>query len=98
MAPRKSNGTGRRSMLPVYGAYNFKTQDPQINVLRTLVEDHFGHRVTHHDLKVIHDAGGPSVGCMQGWWLKGTTLRPTNPTIEATGRAIGYERVWRRMK
>lgn len=93
---KKINGHGRRT-LGVYGAYNFREKEPAIDVFRTLVEDHFGHRVTNRDLVQINEDGGPSVGCMRGW-LFGDTLRPTNAAMEAAGRSLGYERIWRRMK
>ena len=31
-------------------------------------------------------------------WFEGKTKRPQNATLEAAGRALGYHRVWRRMK
>jgi hypothetical protein len=81
----------------LYGAYVFKTKDPAIDILRTVVEDHFGHRVKNKDLQQISLEGGPSVACMRAWFF-GKTRRPQNPTLEAAGRALGYERVWQRMK
>jgi len=81
----------------LYGSYVFRTKDPAIDELRTLVEDHFGHRVTGKDLTRIHDEGGPTASCMRHWFF-GKTKRPTNPAIEAAGRALGYHRPWRRMK
>lgn len=81
----------------LYGAYVFKTKDPAIDILRTVVEDHFGHRVKNSDLQQITEDGGPSVACMRAWFF-GKTQRPQNPTLEAAGRALGYERVWKRMK
>jgi len=80
----------------LYGAYVFKTKDPAIDQLRTVVEDHFGHRVKHKDLQQITEEGGPSVACMRAWFF-GKTQRPQNPTLEAAGRALGYQRVWQRM-
>jgi hypothetical protein len=81
----------------LYGAYVFRTKDPAIDTLRTVIEDHFGHRVTGKDLGHIHEAGGPSTACMRAWFF-GKTRRPQNPTLEAAGRALGYKRVWQRMK
>jgi hypothetical protein len=94
---QKKKPTNGHTSSPVYGAYVFKTKDPAIDELRTVVEDHFGHRVTFKDLTHIHESGGPSVGAMQAWFFGGT-LRPQNPTLEAAGRALGYERVWQRMR
>ena len=84
------------SKAPTYGAYVFRTKDPEIDVLRTLVEDHFGHRVTKKDLKEVEISGGPKAGTMAGWFF-GKTRRPQNPTLEAAGRALGYQRKWVKM-
>lgn len=94
MAKKATNGTGR---LPIYKSYMFRTKDPAIDELRTIVEDHFGHRVTKKDLKEIQDGGGPTVGCMSGWFF-GKTNRPQNPTLEACGRTLGYKREWVKQK
>jgi hypothetical protein len=93
MPDKKSNGHLRG----VYGAYVFKTKDPSIDQFRTLAEDHFGHRVTAKDLTHVHEAGGPSASCMRQW-IFGKTMRPTNSAMEAAGRALGYQRVWQRMR
>jgi hypothetical protein len=82
--------------LPTYKAYVFRTKDPAIDELRTVVEDHFGHRVTNKDLKAIEEDGGPKLGTMRGWFF-GKTRRPQNPTLEAAGRALGYQRKWVKM-
>jgi hypothetical protein len=92
-AKRKRNG----SNLPLYKSYVFTTKDPEIDILRTLIENHFGARVNHKHLATIRGDGGPSIGAMQGWFFGGTR-RPQNPTLEAAGRAIGYRRVWQRMR
>lgn len=95
---RQRNGHARGgSTMKLYGAYVFRDKDPAINQLRTLVEDHYGHRVKNADLADISAQGGPSTACMHAWFF-GKTMRPTNPTLEAAGRAMGYERVWRRMR
>jgi hypothetical protein len=84
----------------LYGAYVFqrKEKDPSIDVYRTLAQDYFGRRnITHKDMVAINEAGGPSVSCVNQW-LYGKTLRPTNAAMEAAGRALGYQRVWQRMR
>ena len=86
---KKSNG------LRPYKAYLFKDKDPVIDELRTIVEDHFKHRVNRPDLRKITEGGGPGLGCMAGWFF-GATRRPQSATLEAAGRAIGYRRVWRK--
>lgn len=83
----------RKNGPPIYKSYVFKDKDPVIDQLRTLIEDHLGRRVTRKDLVDISDLGGPTAGCMSSWFF-GDTCRPQNPTIEAAGRAIGYERRW----
>lgn len=94
MAAKKSNGHGRQ---PLYASYVFKDKDPAIDEFRTLVEDHFGHRVANRDLTEISNDGGPNSSTMRAW-LFGKTRRPTNATLEAAGRAMGYQRVWQRMR
>lgn len=79
----------------VYGAYLFTTKDPVIDELRTMVQDTYGRL----NMKVLHQIerdGGASAGAMKGWFM-GDTKRPTSPAIEATGRAMGWERRWARM-
>jgi hypothetical protein len=74
-------------------AYLFRTKDPVIDQLRTMVEDKFGHRVTRKDLRVIEENGGPKAGTMAGWFFGGIK-RPQSATTEGCGRALGYERQW----
>jgi hypothetical protein len=82
--------------MKTYSAYMFKTKDPVIDELRTLIEDAEGARVTGHHLKKIQEQGGPSKAAMRGWFF-GKTRRPQSPTIEAAGRAIGFKRKWVKM-
>jgi hypothetical protein len=77
----------------IYGAYRFRSKDPCIDELRTLVEDHFGRRVNNKDLSKVKESGGPSAVTM-GAWFFGKTKRPQSATLEAAGRAIGYKRKW----
>jgi hypothetical protein len=83
-------------MAKLYGSYRFTTKDPAIDEIRTLVEDHFGRRVNGKDLGAVKESGGPAAGTMAAWFF-GKTRRPQSATIEAAGRAIGYQRVWRKM-
>lgn len=94
MATKKTNGTGR---MPIYKSYVFRTKDPVIDELRTLAEDTYGVRVNGKTLGEITQEGGPSTSCMREWFF-GKTRRPTSATVEAAGRAMGYKRVWQRMK
>jgi len=83
---------------PTYRAYVFPgEQDPAIDQLRTLAEKHFGHSLKHGDLVEINRDGGPSIGCMDAWFRR-KTKRPNHATLEAAGRAMGYERTWKRMR
>lgn len=83
--------------MKTYKAYLFRTKDPAIDELRTLVEDVYGERVNNKALTDIEKNGGPTVGCMRGWFF-GKTQRPQNPTLEAAGRSFGYRRTWVKMK
>jgi len=89
----KKNG----GALKLYKSYTFRDKDPAIDEFRTLVEKHFGRPVSNRELKQITEDGGPSTGAMHSWFF-GTTRRPQNPTLEAAGRAMGYRRVWQRMR
>ena len=77
----------------VWRAYVFRDKDPVIDELRTLVEDHFGERVSSSQLRKIMEAGGPSQSCMAAWFF-GSTMRPQSASVEAAGRAMGYRRAW----
>ena len=80
-------------MAPLYKSYVFKAKDPSIDELRTVVEDHFGRRVTRKDCKQIELGGGPRSGTVANWFF-GATKRPQSATLEAAGRALGYKRKW----
>lgn len=84
-------------MSKLYKSYLFRAKDPAIDALRTVIQDVHGARITSKTLKSIEIGGGPSASCMGGWFF-GKTKRPQNATIEAAGRAVGYSRVWRKMK
>jgi hypothetical protein len=80
-----------------YGSYRFRDKEPVIPMTQTLLEDVYGRRVDSKMFGDIEKNGGPTVGCMRGWFF-GQTKRPKNETIEATGRALGYQREWVKMK
>lgn len=80
-----------------YKSYMFRNKEPAIDMTRTLFEDVFGRRVDNKMLKEIEKNGGPTSSCMRGWFF-GATKRPKNETLEASGRALGYQRVWVQMK
>jgi hypothetical protein len=80
-----------------YDAYRFTSKDPAIDAFRTVAQDYFRKRILiAEDYRQIEEQGGPTAGCIKQW-LVGKTRRPQNATLEAAGRALGYQRVWRRM-
>lgn len=83
--------------MKLYKSYSFKTKDPVIDELRTLVEDAFGERVRHRHLAKVEADGGPSASAMRNWFF-GKTKRPLSSAVEAAGRSIGYKRTWTKMK
>jgi hypothetical protein len=80
-----------------YQSYLFTTKDPVIDEMRTLVQRELNGKLTRKGLKVIEEAGGPKAATISNWFF-GKVKRPQNASIEATGRALGYKRVWERMK
>lgn len=95
---KRTYKTARRDGMTVYGAYRFTTKDPAIDAIRTVMQDHFGKRnLKPEDYAEVHEQGGPTGGCIKSWF-EGKTKRPQNATLEAAGRALGYERVWRKQK
>jgi hypothetical protein len=97
MAKKIKRANGNVYTAPLYKAYLFTTKDPVIDELRTLAEDFFKEKVNGKNLGEIEKGGGPKIGTMKQWFF-GKTKRPTNATIEAAGRSIGFERTWRRKK
>ena len=78
----------------LYRSYMFRSKDPVIDELRTIVQDVTGDTtLSTNTLSSIEDDGGPTVSCMQGWF-RGKTKRPQNCTVEAVGRALGMKRTW----
>lgn len=86
------NGHGR-GVLRLYKSYMFRGKDPTIDELRTRIQDSNRGRLDGNILGKITEEGGPSEGCMRAWFF-GDTKRPTNATLEAAGRAIGFKRIW----
>lgn len=77
-------------------AYLFRTKDPVIDELRTLIQDEYGGKLNRKVLKDIEEKGGAKANTTAGWFFK-EVRKPQNPGVEATGRAIGYHRPWRKM-
>lgn len=80
----------------VWGAYLFKDKDPAIDGARTLLRDALG-GLTRKHLAIVEANGGPVVATLEAWF-SGDTLKPQNPSMEACGRAVGYQRVWKKME
>ena len=81
----------------IYKSYVFRTKDPAIDAIRTVVQDYYGKRnIGKTEYKEIEEKGGPSWSTVRQWF-DGKTRRPQNATLEAAGRALGYERVWRKV-
>ena len=79
--------------MKLYKSYMFRSKDPAIDVMRTMIQKSTTTKITRETLKAIEDGGGPSAGCMHGWFF-GKTKRPQNATLEAAGRAMGKKRIW----
>ena len=71
----------------MYKTYRFKGQDPAINQVKTMFLE--------ADMKMAHLSRDSrvSTSTMRNWF-NGTTMRPQNATIEAAGRALGFQREW----
>lgn len=83
-------------MRTVNAAYLFKSKDPVIDELRTMIQDRYGGKINRKVLRAIEANGGAKANTTAGWFFK-AVRKPQNPTVEATGRAIGYHRKWAKM-
>jgi len=81
--------------MKIYRSYMFRTKDPVIDELRTLVQDTYGN-VKNKALTTIERDGGPSSSAMYNWF-HGKTRRPQSAAVEACGRALGYKRTWTKL-
>ena len=82
--------------MKLYKSYMFRGKDPVIDQLRTIIQDQQG-KLTPLTLQQIEEDGGPTASCMANWFW-GKTKRPQSATVEAAGRALGMERVWRKAR
>lgn len=73
--------------LNIYKTYSFRTKDPVIDQLRTMVKD------SKMSYSAISHKSGVSTTTLYNWF-HGKTRRPQSASIEATGRALGYQRTW----
>jgi hypothetical protein len=71
----------------VYKTYLFRDKDPNIDKLRTIVQQSGLSR------QEIHELSGVAVGTMKGWF-DGKTLRPRFCGMQAVGRACGKTLDW----
>ena len=79
--------------MKLYKSYMFRTKDPVIDELRTMVQQANKGKLSSAALTKIERDGGPSSGCMAAWFF-GKTMRPQSATVEACGRSVGFKRVW----
>lgn len=79
----------------IYGSYRFRTKDPVIDELRTLIQDHVGEgqHIRHRHLSKVERDGGPSATASRNWFF-GKTKRPQSAAVEAFGRSLGFKRRW----
>ncbi len=73
--------------ISTYRTYNFKDKDPVIDQVRTMWQD------SGLKLSAVSEESGVSSTTLYNWF-DGDTRRPQSATVEAVGRALGYERRW----
>ena len=73
--------------LQIYGTYRFRDKDPVIDQLRTIKGDV---KISTGELSAKSNVSTSTINN----WFKGNTRRPQSATVEAVGRAMGYERKW----
>lgn len=93
---RKTKSQPQGSMR-LYSSYMFRDKDPAIDEIRTVMQRHYRkNNLDKEDYNDVAEQGGPTAGCIKAWF-EGKTKRPQNATLEAAGRALGFERVWQQM-
>lgn len=70
--------------LGIYKTYSFRTKDPAIDQLRTIIKDQ------EESYKDISAASGVSEATLYAWF-HGTTRRPQHATVMAVVRALGWD-------
>lgn len=69
--------------MKIYKSYMFRTKDPVIDHVRTIVADS---GLKHSK---VSEKSGVAAGTMHNWF-SGPTRRPQFATVEAVARACGY--------
>jgi hypothetical protein len=78
------NGKPTGRTIAVYKSYNFLDKDPVIDKLRMIVQD------SKKSNDQIHALSNVSVSTLRAWF-EGQTKRPQFATVNAVGRALGYD-------
>ena len=86
MAKAKSNGGGF-----LYRSYSFKTKDPVIDRVRTIVQDE---GLSYRDIHII---SGVSASTLTNWF-EGETRKPQYATVAAVTASLGYKQEFVRAK
>lgn len=94
--PKRRTGGKAPGHFKLYKAYLFKEKDPVIDELATIMQDTYGEDWSKKFGQIERD-GGASYTSLTNWFY-GKTRRPQNASIEATGRAMGMQRVWVKLK
>jgi hypothetical protein len=77
-----------RGFISKYRCYNFKTKNPVIDKMRTVLQDEG--LFAKNKRKTLHELSGVALSTFDGWF-EGETKDPKHATIMATMSAIGYE-------
>jgi hypothetical protein len=81
--------------ITIYKSYMFKTKDPVIDEMRTLLKEEG--LLNRAGFKTLHERGAATPGTYNKWF-NGDTRRPQNAAVMATAHAAGYERKWVKRK
>jgi len=82
---------GKRGIIG-YRSYMFRSKDPAIDELRTIVGDTYG-AINNKTLTATSKDSGVSVNAQRAWFF-GDTKRPQSASLEAVGRSCGFKRTW----
>jgi hypothetical protein len=84
--------TQKTTKVRSYGSYNFRTKDPVIDILRSLVDLEVRVQSSSFNgvLKKVADSSGLSYGCLLGWFY-GATAKPYFCNVQRAAHALGVE-------